>query len=92
MTNHVDMPGVQRDIHPSGAELDENKRLSSNTERLSAGGSHKGHRMLMLLCCIPMLVLAVVLVVSGVINPGFLISAVACTAMMFAMMRMMPGH
>ena len=92
MTNHVDMPGVQGDIHPSGTEPDKRERLSSNTERLSVGGGHNGHRLSMLLFCIPMLVIAVVLVVAGVINPGFLISVVACTAMMFAMMRMMPGH
>ena len=92
MTNHVDIPGVQGDIHPSGTEPDKRERSSSNTARRSAGGGHNGHKLLMLLFCIPMLAIAVVLVVSGVINPGFLISAVACVAMMFAMMRMMPGH
>ena len=47
---------------------------------------------MMLLCCIPMLVIAVVLVASGVVSAGFLITAGGCTAMMFVMMRMMPGH
>ncbi len=38
-----------------------------------------------------MLVIAVVLVATGVANPGFLFVAVACTAMMAMMMRGM-GH
>lgn len=92
MTNHVDIPGLQSAIHPSGTEPDKHKRLPSTTDRQSAGGGHNGHGMLMLLFCIPMLVIAALLVVSGVLSSGFVISAVACTAMMFVMMRMMPGH
>ena len=92
MTNQVEMPGVQRDNHsPFGTEPDKHK-MASHTDENAAGDGHKGHGTLMLLCCIPMLVIAVVLVVAGVVSAGFLITAVACTAMMFAMMRMMPGH
>lgn len=93
MTNEVEIHDVHGEIHRQfGAEPDKNKGLSEHTGPRSAGGGHKGHGMLMLVCCIPMLVLAVVLVVSGVVSAGFLITAVACTAMMFVMMRMMPGH
>jgi hypothetical protein len=53
---------------------------------------HGGHGLLMIVCCIPMIVIALVLVATGVVNPGFLLSAVACMVMMFAMMRMMAGH
>lgn len=49
--------------------------------------THGGHGWLMVACCIPMLVIAVVLVAMGVVGPGFLFVAIACTAMMAVMMR-----
>ena len=45
-----------------------------------------GHWM-MIACCIPMLVIAVVLVATGVVGAGFIVVAVACTVMMAMMMR-----
>ena len=54
-------------------------------------GGHKGHGLMMIACCIPMLVIAIALVVAGVISASFLIYAVACTLMMTLMMRGM-GH
>jgi hypothetical protein len=56
----------------------------------SAANGHEGHRghgWLMIACCIPMLAIAVALVATGVAGAGFLIVAVACTAMMALMMR-----
>ena len=48
---------------------------------------------MMVACCIPMLVLVVALVAAGAVSPGFLVLAVACTAMMALMMRgMHRGH
>ncbi|GAA3164406.1 hypothetical protein GCM10010531_15810 [Blastococcus jejuensis] len=41
---------------------------------------------MMIACCIPMLVIAVALVATGVAGPGFLVVAVLCTAMMALMM------
>jgi hypothetical protein len=35
----------------------------------------------MVACCVPTLVIAVVLVATGVVGAGFLFAAVACTAM-----------
>lgn len=46
---------------------------------------------MMIACCIPMLVIAVALVVTGVVSIGVLVFAVACTAMMALMMRGMGG-
>ena len=51
------------------------------------GHSGGGHGWMMIVCCIPMLVIAVALVAAGVVNAGFLLFAVGCTAMMFLMMR-----
>lgn len=56
-----------------------------------AGKTHGGHRVMMLVCCIPMLVIVGVLVVTGDAGSGFILYAVACTAMMAMMMIMMPG-
>jgi hypothetical protein len=48
---------------------------------------HGGHGWMMILCCIPMLLIAAVLLAVGVVSVGFLVFAVACTAMMAFMMR-----
>lgn len=42
---------------------------------------------MMLICCIPMIVIAVALVAVGAVGPGFLFAALLCTAMMALMMR-----
>jgi Flp pilus assembly protein TadB len=52
-------------------------------------GGHSGHGLMMIVCCIPMLVLAIVLVATGVVGAGFIFVAVMCTVMMAMMMRMM---
>ncbi len=54
-------------------------------------GGDGGHGSMMIACCIPMLVIAIVLVATGVVSASFLIFALACTAMMALMMRGM-GH
>ena len=46
---------------------------------------------MMIACCVPMLVIAVALVATGAVGPGFLAVAVGCTLMMALMMRGM-GH
>ena len=58
------------------------------------GEGRGGHSWMMIACCIPMIVIAVALVATGVVSPGFLLFAVLCTAMMALMMRGMDhdGH
>jgi hypothetical protein len=46
---------------------------------------------MMIACCIPMLVIAVLLVATGVASASFLFAVLACTAMMVLMMRGMSG-
>jgi hypothetical protein len=53
--------------------------------------SRGGHGWMMIACCIPMLVIAGILVATGVASPGFLAAAVGCTLIMALMMRGM-GH
>jgi hypothetical protein len=64
---------------------------ASNSEDTHSGGMHGGHGWMMIACCIPMLVIAVALVATGVVSASFLIFAVACTAIMALMMRGMHG-
>lgn len=66
--------------------------LDHNTHDPAGGNQgHQGHQgkhgWMMIACCIPMLVIAVALVATGVVSVGFLVFAVACTAMMVLMMR-----
>ena len=54
------------------------------------GGGGK-HSWLMMACCVPMLLIAVVLAATGVVSWAFLLYALGCTAMMALMMRGMGG-
>ena len=49
-------------------------------------GHHGGHHWMMIACCIPMILIAVALVATGVASPGFLVVALLCVGMMSAMM------
>ena len=67
---------------------------SVDDERRSPGregdAPKRGHgHWMMIACCIPMLVLAVVLVAAGVVGAGFIFAAIVCTVMMAMMMRAM---
>ena len=70
--------------------------LHVDNDHPSAGAhtGHAGHGWMMIVCCIPMLVLAVALVATGVASAGFLLAALMCTVMMAAMMAGMSrgGH
>ena len=50
---------------------------------------HRGHGWMMIACCIPLLMIAIALVATGVASASFLFAAVACMAMMGLMMVMM---
>ncbi|EAP98722.1 hypothetical protein JNB_01100 [Janibacter sp. HTCC2649] len=47
---------------------------------------------MMLLCCVPMLLIVFALVATGAAGTGAIAYALLCTAMMAAMMFLMPGH
>lgn len=55
------------------------------------GHGHGGHSWMMIACCVPMLVIAIALVATGVAGASFIVAAVACTLMMALMMRGMHG-
>ena len=52
---------------------------------------HTGHGWMMIACCIPVLVLALTLVATGVVGAGLLFGVIMCVVMMAMMMRMMSG-
>lgn len=58
---------------------------NSDPEHQSSGG-HSRHRWMMIVCCIPMLVIAVALIISGTVGIGSLVLALGCVGMMAAMM------
>ena len=58
---------------------------TSAPEDHNSGGA-SGHGWMMVVCCIPMLAIAVVLVATHVVSIAFLFYAVLCTAMMGGMM------
>lgn len=64
-----------------------------DTQHTPPDDKHRGHGhgWMMMICCIPMLVIAIVLVATGVASSRVIFGAVACGVMMFMMMRMMGG-
>ena len=59
---------------------------SDGTPGHEHGSAGHGHGWMMIICCIPMIVIAIVLVATGVAGYGFLFVALMCTAMMAMMM------
>jgi hypothetical protein len=53
---------------------------------------HTGHGLLMLVCCVPMIVVAVALVATGIAGWAAPLWALGCLVMMTAMMLAMPGE
>lgn len=72
---HVNSMGIAAKKEPA---------MSDGESDHTKGG--KSHRWAMVACCIPMLAIALVLALAGVISWGFMFFAVACTAMMAMMM------
>lgn len=52
---------------------------------------HRGHGLMMLLFCVPMVAVVALLVGSGTASAGALVWALVCVGMMAAMMFLMPG-
>ena len=77
MTTRPQSGGHDHAAHPAPAEPSQHQSHASRGT----------HGWMMILCCIPMLAIAAVLLAVGVVNAGFLVFVVACTAMMAFMMR-----
>ncbi|MDA3644322.1 hypothetical protein LZ318_31080 [Saccharopolyspora indica] len=65
---------------------------SSSGPEPGTGGKHRGWwHWTMIVCCIPMLAIAIALVATGVVNAGFVLIAAGCVLMMILMMWGMTG-
>lgn len=90
--------GMERDPRRSPPQWPYSTEAPATSETHHSGhdpdsehGAHGGHGLMMIICCIPMLAIAGLLVLTGVAGSGIIISALLCTAMMAAMMFAMPG-
>ncbi len=81
----LDQPGTFAAPHQQHHTAESGQDASPHPE------GHGGHRLMMIVCCIPMLVIAAILVATGVAGAGAILVALLCTAMMAAMMFSMPG-
>lgn len=71
---------------PNPGTAGSNPDAEQSDETVGHAG-HGGHGLMMLVCCIPMILLAVGFVATGVAGSGAIVGALLCTAMM----AVMPG-
>lgn len=90
--------GMENDPRHSPQQWPHPTEAPATTETHHAGhvpdsehGGHGGHGLMMIACCIPMLAIAGLLVLTGVAGSGIIVTALVCAAMMAAMMFAMPG-
>ena len=62
----------------------------NSADHLLNGMSDGAHHWMMMICCIPMII-AVVLVATGIAGAGLIFAAVMCSAIMWLMMRAVSG-
>ena len=82
---------VARARTTTAEEVDVNWLETNRSTHHSRHAGHSGHGWMMIACCIPILVIAVTLVATGVVGAGLIFGAVMCTVMMAMMMAMMTG-
>lgn len=80
-------PGDAAHVEHTSPQVD--RAEAATDQPASHGGS--SHRWMMIVCCIPMIAIAVGLVATGVAGAGAVLIALACLAMM-AMMMVGMGH
>ncbi|AII11306.1 hypothetical protein CJ179_48380 [Rhodococcus sp. ACS1] len=71
--------------------IGDNSGHDEHGERHGAGG-HSRHRWMMVACCVPMLLIAGALVLTGTVGIGGIVFALACVGMMAVMMFSMGGE
>jgi len=86
-TPHRDHARTDTDQHISGLEPDHPADPHGHDH-----GGHAGHNSMMIICCVPMLVIAIALFVTGTAGVGTIVVALGCTLMMAMMMGGMGGH
>lgn len=79
-------------IGQTDANTDHSEQASPDQAHHSRSSGHGAHKLAMLICCIPMIAVAVVLITTGVAGSGALLWALGCLMMMAMMMFMMRGE
>jgi len=64
---------------------------AAHADHPTTHSGHGGHGLMMMLMCVPMLLIAGLLVVTGAAGTGAVFAAVLCMTMMAATMFTMPG-
>ena len=92
----TDAPGNEHyhehDHGPAGHLASEGHAGHEANAGHEAHAGHGGHGLMMIICCIPMLVIAGALFFTGAAGSGAIVGALLCTAMMASMMFMPGGH
>jgi hypothetical protein len=89
MTDKLNDQSQPHSTPPLGAPQD--RVPEQQHQQPAAQGPRHGHRLMMLICCLPMLLIVGILVATGAAGSGAILYALLCTAMMAAMMFAMPG-
>lgn len=74
--------------HPDAPPADQLQEEAPPTEQQTG---HARHRLMMIACCIPMLLIVGLLLVTGVAGSAAVVFALVCIGLMGAMMFLMPG-
>ena len=91
MTGPLHGPRRSQHLPYPGDPLEDDPSSKPPAEPLADHGTHRRHGLMMLACCIPMLAVAVLLVITGIAGSGALVAALLCMGMMAMMMFAMPG-
>lgn len=91
--------GMDHGAHSDGHAGHHPRESSPSSENHHGGhesdsvghGTHRGHGLMMIICCVPMLLIAGLLFLTGVAGTNLVVAALLCTAMMAAMTFAMPG-
>ena len=79
--------------HDDKAEVEPTGEPQATGPQEPSQDRHGGrHALMMLACCIPMVLVVIALVATGVAGAGAVAYALLCIGMMAAMMLLMPGH
>lgn len=87
--------GDHRPVHwhdDAPADDQTSKSIGEEAGQSRQNRHSRGHALMMLACCIPMVLVVVALVATGAVGAGAIAYALLCVAMMATMMLFMPGH
>lgn len=88
LTRASNSPSQRPAPYPAGGH---ERQVANQPEDGHGSSGHGSHRLMMIACCIPMLLIVGVLVATGVAGTGAIVYAAICLGIMAVMMYAMPG-